>query len=126
VAARRPSQPQGGRCRWNAGTFTFTGIQSGPPVYPLHGPVRARQPLPPRGRCARNRGTYAQAGPRVTPLRGPVTARRPGPYRNGQCTATFIYRPPPPPPPFTIGQLTTRDVTLVALTALTAAIEPAS
>jgi hypothetical protein len=104
VAARKPSQLQGGRCRWNAGTYTFVGIQSGPPVYPAHGPVRTRQPLPPRGRCAGNRGTFAQAGPQVTPLQRPARSRVPHRTRGGHMSGSpgapvFV-------PPFTIGRLT--------------------
>ena len=47
----------------------------GPPVYPLQGPVRARQPLPPRGRIASNKGgpvTVPGSGPVFRPFRFPV------------------------------------------------------
>jgi hypothetical protein len=87
VAARRPSQLAGGRCRWDAGTFTAAAPQAGPPVYPLRGPVRSRPQPPPRGRCQRNPGIRAQLGPPVTPLQGPVAARRPGPYRDGRAAS---------------------------------------
>jgi hypothetical protein len=45
-----------------------------------------------------------------------VHARRPGPYRNGQCTATFIYRPPAPPPAFQVAR-STKSVTATDVSA---------
>lgn len=51
----------------------------GPPLTPLHGPVRARYVLPSRGRTAGSQGKAVslapQAGPPVYPLQGPVRAR---------------------------------------------------
>lgn len=51
------------------------------PVYPQHGPARARIIPPPRGRTGSNPGTAAYSGPVFRPLNHPVQARFPLPPR---------------------------------------------
>lgn len=79
---------------------------SGPPVYPLQGPIRSRLPGPFRkGRSQGNPGIYDGVGPHVRALPGPIRSRLPGPFRKGSTQSTPPYVPPyviipvaPPPP----------------------------
>src|SRR5215468_6397656 len=74
-------------------------ITSGPPVYPLHGPVGLAQRLPPptSGSAGGSPGLYAQLGPPVTPLRGPVRARQPLPARGRTASNDGTYGQLGPP-----------------------------
>lgn len=65
-------------------------VTSGPPVYPLTGPVGLGQRLPPptAGAAGGSPGLFAQTGPPVTPLRAPVQARPPLPRRGRTASAT--------------------------------------
>ena len=112
VQAKTPLARLLGRTASRTGIFTATGV-SGPPVYPLHGPVGPGGtsqgpvdvtgiPASQRGRVRNNRGVYGQLGPPVKPLSQPSTAIaatiRPLPQR-GRCmtvvaTAFMLTGPP--------------------------------
>ena len=79
VAAKLPVPFLKGRVSSNPGV---TQAYTGPRVYPLHFPVMAQHPLPPRGRIWSNPGVLPPpvvVPAKIYPLHGPVQARRPLP-----------------------------------------------
>lgn len=82
----RQALPARGRPQSRAGVLT--PILAGPPVYPWHGPVRARVPDRVRGGQVQKRyGTYGQAGPPVRQLQQPVSSYKQTPFIKGRTQA---------------------------------------
>lgn len=90
----------GASVNWSIVTAGFAAGTAPAPVYPLRGPVAARQPLPPRGRAQSRAGTFtgAAATPApLYPLHGPVRAWVPLPRRGQVARSAGTYAQTGPP-----------------------------
>ena len=105
---------------------------TGPRITPPHGPVRARQPLPPHGRTYSRPGTYAQTGPPFRQMPEPHAAvTRPLPARGRSQSSIVppaapvpaVFRPAPQPARARLPQPTWRG-TCRAMSALVTAVVP--